>query len=448
MTKQSENKNIPELRFPEFKDDGEWEEESVRDVYEFKTTNSLPRENLSYDDGIIKNIHYGDIHTKFETLFSLAKEEVPYIKSDSIVLDKLKKDSYCKEGDMIFADASEDIDDIGKSIEILDLNNEKLVSGLHTILARPKDTKLIVGFGGYLFKSEPVRKQIQRESQGAKVLGVSATRLSNVKISFPKNGGEQKKVADCLSSLDEVITANTEKLDVLKDHKKGLMQTLFSQKGEKMPKYRFKEFENDKEWKNTTFKNYVLIIDGDRGINYPKSEEYNSQGYCVFLNAKNVTKEGFVFNEIQFITKEKDDLLRKGKLEKLDIVLTTRGTLGQFSFFNESVPFQNIRINSGMVILRANDNVINQDYLYHYCRSNIIQSEIKSRAFGNAVQQLTVSIINSFPLIFPENLKEQTKIADTLSSLDDLIAAQSEKIEQLKTHKKGLMQKLFPAINE
>lgn len=101
-----------------------------------------------------------------------------------------------------------------------------------------------------------------------------------------------------------------------------------------------------------------------------------------------------------------------------------------------------------MVILRANDNVINQDYLYHYCRSNIIQSEIKSRAFGNAVQQLTVSIINSFPLIFPENLKEQTKIADTLSSLDDLIAAQSEKIEQLKTHKKGLMQKLFPAINE
>ncbi|MDO4764409.1 MAG: restriction endonuclease subunit S [Flavobacteriaceae bacterium] len=220
-----EGKKVPKLRFKEFEDSGEWKEETLGKVYDFKSTNSLSREHLSYEKRIVKNIHYGDIHTTFSTLFDITKEKVPFIKYSVPV--KIKKDNYCIEGDIIFADASEDIDDIGKSIEIINLNNEKLVSGLHTLLARQRKQKLAIGFGGYLFKSDWVRKQIQREAQGAKVLGISATRISRIRILFPQNIIEQQKIASCLSSLDELITAQSKKIEQLKQHKKGLMQGLF-----------------------------------------------------------------------------------------------------------------------------------------------------------------------------------------------------------------------------
>ena len=221
-----EGEKVPKLRFKEFENSGEWEEETVGNIYDFKVTNSFARAYLNYEYGFVKNIHYGDIHTKFNTLFDITKEDVPFISPD-VPVEKIKRESYCKVGDIIFADASEDMNDVGKSIEIVSLNNEKLVSGLHTLLARQKEEKMAIGFGGYLFKSDWIRKQIQREAQGTKVFSISATRISCVQILFPKNKPEQQKIASCLSSLDEVIEAQVAKIEQLKLHKKGLMQGLF-----------------------------------------------------------------------------------------------------------------------------------------------------------------------------------------------------------------------------
>jgi type I restriction enzyme S subunit len=221
-----EGEKVPSYRFREFKKDGAWLKETVGDVYDFKVTNSFAREYLNYEYVTVKNIHYGDIHTKFNTLFDITRENVPFINTD-VSIDKIRKECYCIVGDIVFADASEDMNDVGKSIEIVNLNKEKLVSGLHTLLARQKEKKLAIGFGGYLFKSDWVRKQIQREAQGAKVLGISATRISNVQISYPRNHKEQEAISLCLSSLDEVIISQTEKIKQLKQHKKGLIQGLF-----------------------------------------------------------------------------------------------------------------------------------------------------------------------------------------------------------------------------
>ncbi len=221
-----EGETVPKLRFPEFKDSGEWEEKKLGEIYEFKITNSFSRDMLNYEFGEIKNIHYVDIHTKFNTLFDIKKEIVPFINPD-VCIDKIKEDSYCKEGDIIFADASEDLNDVGKSIEIVNLNGEKLVSGLHTLLARQKENFFIVGFAGFLFKSDWIRKQIQREAQGAKVLGISANRISNINIKFPKSIEEQQKIATCLSSLDDLIQAHAQKIEALELHKKVLLQALF-----------------------------------------------------------------------------------------------------------------------------------------------------------------------------------------------------------------------------
>ena len=221
-----EGETVPKLRFKEFEKDGEWEEKKLGEIYEFKVTNSFSRDCLNYQNGLVKNIHYGDIHTKYNILFDITKEMVPFINME-ISIEKIKDESYCKEGDLIFADASEDLNDVGKSIEIVNLNGEKLVSGLHTLLARQKVLILVLGFGGYLFKTDWIRSQIQRESQGTKVLGISASRISNIKIKFPRKLNEQQRIASCLSSLDDVINAQTQKIELLQQHKKGLLQGLF-----------------------------------------------------------------------------------------------------------------------------------------------------------------------------------------------------------------------------
>jgi len=225
---------VPKLRFPEFVEAGEWSNKPMGEVYSFKGNNSLSRDKLNYEHGSIKNIHYGDIHTRFSTLFDITKEVVPFVNA-SEPQDSFKAENYCIEGDMIFADASEDLDDIGKCIEIVRLNDERVVSGLHTILARQSAAWLVIGFGGYLLKSHTIRKQIQKESQGSKVLGISGGKLSKIKIPFPSDKAEQQKIADCLASLDELITAQAQKLDKLKIHKKGLMQQHSRQKAKPSP---------------------------------------------------------------------------------------------------------------------------------------------------------------------------------------------------------------------
>jgi len=219
-----ESERLPKWRFKEFK--GEWKGELLGDIYTFKVTNSFTRDDLNYEIGSVKNIHYGDIHKKFATLFDIEREKVPFI-NPSVSIAKINPECYCTEGDIIFADASEDLKDVGKSIEIVNLNNEKLLSGMHTLLAKQRETKLIVGFGGHLFRSNAIRIEIQKLAQGTKVLGISSGRLSNIKIWYPENKKEQEKIASCLSALDEIITVQTEEIEQLKRHKKGLMQGLF-----------------------------------------------------------------------------------------------------------------------------------------------------------------------------------------------------------------------------
>jgi type I restriction enzyme S subunit len=126
------------------------------------------------------------------------------------------------------------------------------------------------------------------------------------------------------------------------------------------------------EWDVTAFDTLGKVIDGDRGINYPSDQEFRESGHCLFLNAGNVTKGGFRFDECAFITREKDGKLSKGKLKREDIVLTTRGTVGNFAYFDSSVPFDNLRINSGMVILRNESSALLPTYLYALLQSHSI----------------------------------------------------------------------------
>ena len=217
---------VPRLRFPEFRVDTTWLAPQLADLYGFKRTNTLSRDNLNYEFGTIRNIHYGDIHTKFKPLFRLENEHVPYVNLD-VAPDGFDDDAFCEAGDIVLADASEDLDDVGKAIEVVSLNGERVVAGTHTILATRRGSVPVVGFGGQLFQSAAVRAGIKREAQGAKVYGISANRISAIPVPVPPTEAEQQRIATCLSSLEDVLAAQARKINALKQQKQGLLQQLF-----------------------------------------------------------------------------------------------------------------------------------------------------------------------------------------------------------------------------
>ena len=160
----------------------------------------------------------------------------------------------------------------------------------------------------------------------------------------------------------------------------------------------------------------IELIDGDRGKNYPRNDEMFEKEYCLFLNAKNVTINGFVFDENVFITKEKDELLRKGKLNRNDIVLTTRGTIGNVGLYDESVKYDNVRINSGMLIIRNNDSNINTKYLYYQLTSPFIRDQIFSLKTGSAQPQIPITVLKKLKLLIPDkNIQDRiVKVMDSV----------------------------------
>ena len=173
------------------------------------------------------------------------------------------------------------------------------------------------------------------------------------------------------------------------------------------------------------------IIDGDRGKNYPKQNEFFPFGHCLFLSATNVTPNGFEFSDCQFISEQKDAVLRKGKLRRGDVVLTTRGTIGNSAYYSDSVPYDHLRINSGMVILRPDPEQILPTYLYHYLRSQPFHDQVNSLRSGVAQPQLPIRDMKRIKFPLPP-IQKQASIAYILSAYDDLIENNRRRIQLLE----------------
>lgn len=198
---------------------------------------------------------------------------------------------------------------------------------------------------------------------------------------------------------------------------------------------------NSSELKMLPMTSVCEIIDGDRGENYPKAEDFSEEGDCLFLNAKNVTASGFNFDTCMYITKEKDESLRKGKLKRGDVVLTTRGTLGNLAYYTDKIPYDNIRINSGMVILRMKRKVIDEIYFIEHFKFQL--DDIKSKiASGSAQPQLPISTMNKIQIIIPE-IGKQKEFAAFVHQVDKLKLTTQKSLKKLEILKKSLMQEYF-----
>ena len=207
--------NVPHLRFPEFS--GEWKKVNVSKLLDFYSTNSLSWEQLDYNNGKIKNLHYGLIHKGLSTMIDVFSASLPYIKEGTIP----KSYTLFKEGDVAFADASEDTNDVAKAIEVINCDGQQIVSGLHTIHGRDNSNQTVIGYKGYAFASDSFHKQIRRIAQGTKVFSISIRNFDEVYIGVPSKD-EQTKIAKLLIAIDGRIATQNKIIEKLQSLIKGL----------------------------------------------------------------------------------------------------------------------------------------------------------------------------------------------------------------------------------
>ncbi|MDQ2773251.1 MAG: restriction endonuclease subunit S [Bacteroidota bacterium] len=349
MSNETTKTAVPKLRFPEFREAEAWNIERLGNIAKLitKKAGSKPYKLMSITSGL-----------------GLVSQMAKFGRE--IAGESYKNYYVIEKGDFAYNKSSTKLEPEG---QIAVLENEDSGAVPNSIFTCFRVDEQIVSpyFLKYPFANNIHGSWLQKFiSVGARAngaLGVDSKDLLAVPIAIPSLT-EQQKISSCLASLDDLLTVQSAKLAALQAHKRGLMQGLFPAEGETVPKLRFPEFQDAAEWGLKTFGEVLEIIDGDRGVNYPKANEFSESGYCVFLSAKNVTKTGFAFDEIQFINEKKDASLRKGKLKRLDVVLTTRGSVGHFAFYSNEIPFENMRVNSGMVLLRPKNSHITPSYLY------------------------------------------------------------------------------------
>jgi type I restriction enzyme M protein len=186
------------------------------------------------------------------------------------------------------------------------------------------------------------------------------------------------------------------------------------------------------DWPTPTFLEAPFeIIDGDRGTNYPKKEDFTPSDYCLFLNTKNVRSDGFNFSETEFVSKAKDEVLRKGKLQRGDVVLTTRGTIGNTGLYDDSVELDHIRINSGMLIFRPDQHKLTSAYLFHFFQSLNFSSQRDAIVSGSAQPQLPIRNLNEAKIPLPP-LATQQQIVAEIEAEQALVAANRELIARFE----------------
>ena len=358
-------------------------------------------------------------------------------------LGKYDKTTVVKAGDLIIAntDITRDAEVVGAPVFIPFLSDKPILISMDLSAIDVDDKKINKLFLYYLLRDKSARDFMRSQSSGSTVLHLKTSNVSKFEILLPSIF-EQKKIAEILSTVDDEIKKIDEIISKTEKLKTGLMKNLFI-KGIGHKKFKKTKIGNIPEsWNVITIKDAPIeLIDGDRGVNYPKLSDFSLDGHCLFLNNKNIKDDQFIFSDIQFISQKKDELLRKGKLKRLDVVLTTRGTVGNVAFYNNDVIFENIRINSGMILLRAYKE-LSPAFLYHLMKSPFMKKRYRDVVSGSAQPQLPIRSLQQIYIPIPPE-DEQEKMVEISQSIDKKISINTRYKKTLMKLKKGLMQDLL-----
>lgn len=417
----TENKKyIPALRFPEFQNDGEWNYEYGNMLYDSivnkKHKSDLPILAITQDNGAIP------------------RDEINY---RVIVNDKsIEGYKIVEFGDFIISLRS-----FQGGIEY---SRYKGLCSPAYIVLRKKHSKICDDFYRHYFKSFQYIQALNRNLEGIRDgKMVSYKQFSDIKLPCPSLA-EQKKIADCLSSLDKYIDATKRKLELLKDHKKGLMQRLFPAKGKTTPELRFPEFIGTKEW---IPKQLGSIGETFGGLSGKSAEDFGTGK--PFVTYKQVFNSSEIdFSECALVQVSENEV--QNRLQYGDILVTTSSETPDEVGYTAVVTNKNIAecyLNSFCFIYRLfDDESIDAKFLIYLFSSDAYRAAVVRIAQGITRFNISKNKFKEIELVIPENKNEQIKIAETLSSVDKQIAEYDKKIKALELHKKGLMQQLFPKL--
>src|SRR5690554_5978008 len=421
----NKKKLIPTLRFPEFKEDGEWEEKKLGEVSQpiLEKTKGKKYTLMSITSGV-------GLVTQIEKF------------GREIAGQSYKNYYVLRRGDFAYNKSSTKLYPEGEIAVLDNIENGAVPNSIFTCF-RFQETQVLYKFARYPFVNNLhgrwLKNYITVGARANGALQVNSKDFFSIPFPFPPLP-EQQKIADCLSSLDDLLAAHNEKLELLKGHKKGLMQNLFPQEGERVPKFRFPEFENDGEWEEITLGNICNLVRGPFG-GALKKETFVKEGYAVYEQSHAIHNE---FNSFRYyIDIENFSKLKRFSVKPGDLIMSCSGTMGRFAIIQQD--FKMGIINQALLKLTVKDHNSNI-FVKFLMETENNQSKLLSQSAGGAIKNVvSVSQIKELSLLIP-SIPEQQKIASCLSAVDDLIKAETEKIEALKEHKKGLMQGLFPKM--
>lgn len=422
MNNTNENKLVPKLRFSEFNKDGEWKVEPLGELSNVITEKTKGRKyklmSVTSGIGLVSQIE------KF------GREIAGNSYNNYYVINN---------GDFAYNKSSTKLYPEGE-ISLLENEEQGAVPNSIFTCFRFKD-KINPVFAKYPFinniHGRRLRTFIAVGARANGALQVNNKDLFSVPFPYPSIE-EQQKISDCLSSLDEVITAESHKLDVLKEHKKGLLQNLFPQEGETVPKLRFNEFEENGEWMEKKLGEIATFLKG-KGIS--KSDIVENGNLPCIRYGELYTHYNETIRSIKSYTNlSANDLVLS---EANDVIIPASGETQIDIATASCVLEKGIGLGGDLNIIRSG---INGVFLSYYL-NNAKRKDIAQMAQGISVVHLYPNQLKTLAINLPKS-QEQQKIAECLSSIDDLINAQTQKIETLRLHKKGLLQGLFPTITD
>ncbi|WP_242480964.1 restriction endonuclease subunit S [Bacillus cereus group sp. N11] len=284
-----------------------------------------------------------------------------------------------------------------------------------------KKIPIVEQYYKHYFKTNKFIQDLNKDLEGIRDgKMVSYSQFSSILLPKPENK-EQQKIADFLSSLDDLITAEDKKLEALKVNKKGLMQKLLPAEGKTMPEWRFPEFRGCREWDIYLIKDFAKVTTGKKDT----QNKVDNGKYPFFVRSQAVEKiDSYTFD--------------------CEAILTSGDGVGvgkNFHYINGKFDFHQ-RVYCIYDFSKSAFGKFVFQYFSEHFNNRVMKLSAK-----NSVDSVRKSMITEMPITMP-NIAEQHKISDCLSSIDDLITAQAEKVKTLKLHKKGLMQGLFPSIEE
>lgn len=411
----------PELRFSDFSNSEEWRLVYVGDLLNVRNEKRQPSDEIP--------------------LFSLTIDSGITAKTERYNREFLVRDAKLKQYKLVFPN---DIVYNPSNLRWGAINYSKIshavvVSPIYEVLYIKDTNKTSLEFIAHLLMRNEQIKMFIKRAQGTLVerIAVKIDDFLITQLPYTENIEEQYKIAACLSSLDDVIIAETQKLEVLQEYKNGLLQNLFPQEEEIVPKYRFPEFKNPLEKVG-----YSEL--GDIKIGLTHKPDYISSG-VPFLSSKNISNGYIDFKNVQYISPKKFESMPESTKPKLGDILFTRvgSNLGNPIVLEQDIEF-GIFVSLG--IFRVNKRAHNY-YIKYWMESDFFWKQLNQKVAGGAKDNLNSTWLREFELFIP-SIEEQEKIASCLSSLDECISAQSQKIQFLILHKKGLLQGLFPKIND